>query len=378
MRRLCGRFWLVILALLALGGPAFAETIHVTFLLVNDIDQMADSDGRGGYPRVAAVVKAERAAHANVVFVHAGDAISPSLLSGFDQGAHIIQLIDMMRPDAFVPGNHEFDFGPEVFRQRMSEAQFPRLAANLRDAGGQRLPGFEDALMLDVQGVKIGVFGVLTEESDVTSTLGDLVLSPALPSALEQAKKLRESGAQLVVAVAHVPRSADRQLFESRAADLILSGDDHDLMLQFDGRTVLVELFSQGKYVTAVDLTIETTERDGKVSIAWWPDFRVIDTAAVEPDPEVAALVKGFEAELSSELDVVIGRTQGELDSRRATVRTGEAAIGNLIADAMRETTDADVALINGGGIRADRIYPPGIDIARRDVLADSPSATAS
>ena len=167
--------------LLALGGPAFAETIDVTFLLVNDIDQMSDSDGRGGYPRVAAVVKAERAAHANVVFVHAGDAISPSLLSGFDQGAHIIQLIDMMRPDVFVPGNHEFDFGPEVFRQRMSEAQFPRLAANLRDAGGQRLPGFEDTLMLDVQGVKIGVFGVLTEESDVTSTLGDLVLSPALP-----------------------------------------------------------------------------------------------------------------------------------------------------------------------------------------------------
>ena len=144
-------------------------------------------------------------------------------------------------------------------------------------------------------------------------------------------------------------------------------------MLQFDGRTVLVESFSQGKYVTAVDLTIETTERDGKVSIAWWPDFRVIDTAAVEPDPEVAALVKGFEAELSSELDVVIGRTQSELDSRRATVRTGEAAIGNLIADAMRETTDADVALMNGGGIRADRIYPPGTDITRRDVLAELP-----
>jgi hypothetical protein len=84
-------------------APALAETVKVTFVLVNDVDQMGETQGRGGYARIAAVVKAERARTQNVVFVHAGDAISPSLLSGFDQGAHILTLLNMTRPDVFVP-----------------------------------------------------------------------------------------------------------------------------------------------------------------------------------------------------------------------------------------------------------------------------------
>jgi 2',3'-cyclic-nucleotide 2'-phosphodiesterase (5'-nucleotidase family) len=101
--------------------------------------------------------------------------------------------------------------------------------------------------------------------------------------------------------------------------------------------------------------------------------LRVVDTATVTPDPEVAALVAGFERELSREMDVPLAVTQAELDSRNATVRGGEAAIGNLIADAMRESGRADLAVMNGGGIRANRVYPPGAAITRRDVLAELP-----
>src|SRR5690606_31622929 len=79
------------------------------------------------------------------------------------------------------------------------------------------------------------------------------------------------------------------------------------------------------------------------------------------------------EAELSRELDVAIGTTAVELDSRNATVRTGEAAIGNLFADAIRQSTRSDVALLNGGGIRAGKVYPPGSQITRRDILAELP-----
>ena len=71
--------------------------------------------------------------------------------------------------------------------------------------------------------------------------------------------------------------------------------------------------------------------------MTWWPQFRVIDTATVTPDPEVAAAVAGFEQKLTREMDVPLGTTAVELDSRNATVRTREAAIGNLIADAMRD-----------------------------------------
>ena len=91
------------------------------------------------------------------------------------------------------------------------------------------------------------------------------------------------------------------------------------------------------------------------------------------PDPEVAAVVAEFEQELTREMDVPLATTAVELDSRNATVRTREAAIGNLIADAMRADSDADAAIINGGGIRAGKVYAPGTTITRRDVLAELP-----
>jgi 2',3'-cyclic-nucleotide 2'-phosphodiesterase (5'-nucleotidase family) len=190
---------------------------------------------------------------------------------------------------------------------------------------------------------------------------------------VEHAAALRKAGAQIVVAVAHADRTGDRELVDSRAFDVILSGDDHDLTIHYDGRTVLMESFSQGEYVAALDLKIETSEREGDTSVEWWPNFRIIDTASVEPDPAVLARTEAFEAELSRELDVVIGRTATELDSRRATVRTGEAAIGNLIADAMRDAVGAQLGLMNSGGIRADRTYPPGAEITRKDILAEMP-----
>ena len=122
--------------------PAWAESAKVTFILTNDIYQMGDTlmpDGkrRGGFARLAAVVKAERAKGGHVVFAHGGDTLSPSLMSGIDQGAHIIALTNMLKPDIFVPGNHEFDFGKAMFLKRMAEAKFPVFAANMRGAGRQ-------------------------------------------------------------------------------------------------------------------------------------------------------------------------------------------------------------------------------------------------
>jgi 2',3'-cyclic-nucleotide 2'-phosphodiesterase (5'-nucleotidase family) len=81
----------------------------------------------------------------------------------------------------------------------------------------------------------------------------------------------------------------------------------------------------------------------------------------------------GYVDKLSEELKVEIGVTTTPLDSRRATVRGGEAAIGNLIADALRASVAADVAITNGGGIRADRQYDAGTKLTRGDVFAELP-----
>jgi 5'-nucleotidase/UDP-sugar diphosphatase len=83
--------------------------------------------------------------------------------------------------------------------------------------------------------------------------------------------------------------------------------------------------------------------------------------------------VTRLESELSRRLDVEIGVTEVELDSRSATVRSQEAAIGNLIADALRLATNADVAVTNGGGIRGNKVYPAGTRLTHRDVLTEMP-----
>lgn len=125
--------------------------------------------------------------------------------------------------------------------------------------------------------------------------------------------------------------------------------------------------------MTAVDVKIDVTEKDGKRSVKWYPNFRLIDTATVEPDPETQAKVDAYNAELSKELDVAVGTTTEALDSRKASVRTAETAIGNLIADATREAVKADIGITNGGGIRGNKEYPAGAQITRRDILSELP-----
>src|SRR5438105_6477016 len=147
---------------LLLVTAASAESVRVTFLLVNDIYLMGDQvmpDGkrRGGFARLAAVVKAERAragtAGGHLILAHGGDTLSPSLMSGIDKGAHIIALTNLIPPDIFAPGNHEFDFGKAVFLERMGEAKFPLYGANLRGADGAPLPGFQDRSIVTVGNV---------------------------------------------------------------------------------------------------------------------------------------------------------------------------------------------------------------------------------
>lgn len=372
------------IALLANLPRALAQGAHtskLTFVLVNDIYQMNEetgSDGRkrGGFPRLATIVKAERAKAAqsgsHVIFAHAGDTLSPSLMSGIDRGFHIISLLNMIPPDIFVPGNHEFDFGKEVFLQRMKEANFPLYAANMRDGNGAMFPGFKDRAILDLGGIKVGLTGAALTETPQLANSGDVRFSPLVAAMQEQCKTLRAEGADFVVAVVHAPRDQDMQLFASRAADVILTGHDHDLFIDYDGRTAIVESSHDGLAVTVIDLTIQLDTREGR-RVTWFPNIRPIDTADIEPDPDVLLAVRGFENELSKEFDVPLATTQVTLDSRTAAVRTGEAAIGNLYADAVRAQTESDLAIINGGGLRGEKVYPPGSAITRRDVLLELP-----
>jgi 5'-nucleotidase / UDP-sugar diphosphatase len=381
-RRLATGLLLVPFGGMRLAGAAPIATAQVTFVLVNDIylmaDQaMADGRSRGGFARLAAVVKAERAkaaaAGSQVIFAHGGDTLSPSLMAGIDQGAHIITLTNLIPPDIFAPGNHEFDFGKAIFLERMGDAKFARYAANLRAADGTPLPDFKDRSIVTVGGVRIGLTGAAYDDSVRASDPGDLKFLPSVETVNEQAAALRREGADFVVVVAHVTREEGYEIYRARAADLVLTGHTHDLFIDFDGRTAMVESSYDAHYVTAIDVAITVDEANGQRHTTWWPQFRVIDTATVTPDPEVAAVVAGFESVLDKHLDTPIGTTAVELDSTNAIVRSREAAVGNLVADAMRWSAQTEVAVTNGGGIRAGKIYPPDATLTRRDVLSELP-----
>ena len=258
------------------GAQPGAATAQVTFILVNDIyligdELMADGRRRGGFARLAAVVKAERArasaAGAQAIFAHAGDTLSPSLMSGIDQGASIMTLTNMVRPDIFTPGNHEYDFGKAVFLERMAEAKFPRYAANLRAADGAPLPDFKDRSMVTVGSVRIGLTGATYEDSPRASDPGDLKFLPSVATLIAQARELRREGADFVVAVAHVTREQGDELYRSDAVDLILTGHTHDLFINYDGHAAMVESNYDAHYVTAIDVAIDVKDEDGKRSV---------------------------------------------------------------------------------------------------------------
>jgi len=350
-----------------------AGTAMVTLLLVNDIYKMGEENGRGGFARLNAIVKAERARGTPLLYVHAGDMFSPSLMSGFDQGAHTVELCNIAPPDLFIPGNHEFDFGPDAYFRRRQESRFPWFAANMRAADGSILPGHEDGRIFDFGVVKLGVFGVALPNTPEVSSTGDIRFFPTMETVRRESARLRREGADLIVCCTHTDRREDDEIVRSRLVDVLLTGHDHDLAIAYDGRTVMVESSEEGYYVTAIDLTLSRVTVEGVTRMGFTPSFRVNDSRSVTPDPETAARIQQYEKILSDELDVVIATVTGELDTRTASVRSGEQPIGNLVADAMRMATGADIGLTNAGAIRGNRIYPAGHRFSRRDALSELP-----
>ncbi len=358
---------------LALAVSALAAEVKVSFVLTNDTYEMGDDHGRGGYPRLTAIAKQERAANPNTLFVHAGDLISPSLFSGFDQGEHMIVLTNMAGVDIMAPGNHEFDFGVDVAAKRMAESKFPWIAANVTDADGKPALGMAGTLMKEIGGVKIGLIGLAEETTPELSSPGKLKFLSAFDTAKAKAKELKEAGADFVVAINHNLRSIGQRIVDNGVVDLDLNGHNHDMWMFYNGKSAAVESGSDAHYVAVVDVTFDVQEKDGKRTVKWHPNFRFIDTATATPDPEVAAKVASYEQELDKELGVELGSTAVELDSRKASVRGMETMMGDLVADGMREAVGADIAITNGGGIRGDKVYPAGSKLTRKDILTELP-----
>ena len=352
-----------------LGEPE----VRITLLQINDVYTLepVDEGRRGGFARLATLVKRIRRENPATLLALAGDVISPSVASTLLKGEQMIAGLNVVGLDVATFGNHEFDFGPAVLRERMRESAFTWLSSNVLDRRtGRPFGGAPPDLFLTLAGVRVGVLGLTTPQTAATSSPGpDVEIREAIGVARAVTADLRIRGAQLIVAVTHQEMAEDRALATAPGVevDVILGGHEHEPLVAEEGRTLITKAGSDARYVVQVDLWIGS---DGKLRERSWTFHEV--GARIPPDPDVEKVVRTWNERVGRELDVVVAQTAVPLEGRRGRLRTEETNLGDFITDAMRAHRKTDVALINGGGIRSDRIIPPG-PLTRRDLAAMSP-----
>ena len=377
---LARRMLVAVIVALALASSTFAQTppqiATVTFLHLNDVYEISPKQGRGGFAPLMTMLKQERATAPDAITTLGGDLIASSMMSGITKGTQMIELMNAIGLDVAVVGNHEFDFGAEVLKQRAGESKFPWLGTNVQNEDGKVLAGLVPTVTRKVGDVTIGFFGIITPDTrHLSNTEASVKFLPVLDTARAAVKQLKDQGADTIVALTHLTLAQDRELArEIKGVDIILGGHDHDPMTVYEGGVFILKVGADAHYLGVAKIQIEKTQTQGGPQVRVWPrEWRVVSTAGVVPDPAIAAIVKQYEDKLDESLKVAVGTTVVELDSRRATVRLKESSIGNLIADAIRDATKADVAITNGGGIRGDRTYAAGTTLTRKDILTELP-----
>jgi 5'-nucleotidase/UDP-sugar diphosphatase len=365
--------------------------VAVTIVLVNDSPNVEDVSGRGGFAKLASIINSQRLSRNHVIVVHAGNAISPSLLSGNDQGAYMMGLLNSIGIDVMAFGNHEFDFGAGVAGERATAAGFPVLLANVRGPDGKAIGAVVPTWIYEVDGVRIAFIGVTRSDLLEISRPGPVTVEPALSLIERVAPALRQSGADLVAVLGALNETDERALVNSGLVDLVLGAGER-LHATFDGRTAAAASSRNAEHVMLLDLRldryrVETVGSDDlsglleegqaidaiqprvELRFRWSVDFRSIDSLDVQPDVEIADEIQHLLLNLSRGMSTQIGVVDKDLDIRDIVVREGHSPFADAVADAMRSALKADVALINAGAIHADQVIPAGTPITRRSLV---------
>ncbi|MBE3594378.1 MAG: 5'-nucleotidase C-terminal domain-containing protein [Candidatus Carbobacillus altaicus] len=356
--------------------------------------------------RLATLIKQARAeAEANsqhVLLLDAGDVFTGTLYFTKYEGLADAEFMNQIGYQAMTLGNHEFDKGPEGLAKFLNAIQFPVVAANidfgndpnLKDyvsseiaEGGAILPGhIYPAIILEVGGKRVGLFGLTTEETKAISSPGEhITFLPAIDTARQMVDALKERNVDFIIALTHIGYSEDVKLAEAVSGiDVIVGGHSHTqldtpkVISHNDGsKTLIVQANEHRKYLGELDVTLG--ENGGITSFAG----QLLPTSAkddsgkyiVEPDPDAQKLIDQFDEELKELMSEVVGQTDVDLNGERDYVRTQETNLGNLIADGMvafakQFVPETQAAITNGGGIRAS--IPKG-DITLGQVMTTLP-----
>lgn len=360
------------LLILALTLAAFGQEIRITILHVNDVYQFAPVDGgrRGGLARLLTLKKQAAEQNPNLIFTLGGDTISPSVETRTYKGAQMIDAWNAVGIDYAVFGNHEFDLKTADLLQRMKESRFTWLGANVIDKRTGKI--FADTppyIVREIAGVKIGFIGLLLPETKQTSSMEeDLTVTDYCATAKKLVKAMRRKAkVNAVVGLTHLSMAQDKELAGCADFDLILGGHEHTLLQSSSKGTPIFKMTADARELGKFSLNFDAATK--RLQSFDWEIVPVTDNIA--DAPEFAPVFEKYKG-LLDQLAKRVGATSTRLDALSLSSRTKETNVGNFIADAYRNAAQADIGLVNGGSIRADLTYEPGV-LTKRDVLSMLP-----
>ena len=302
----------------------------------------------------------------NALLVCAGDELVGTPVSTLSKGKAQIEILNIIHPDVFELGNHEFDFGVENLKELIRIAQFPIICANVVDeeSGQTLVPPY---LILEKGKAKIAFIGLNTEYlKDVVVEEGTKGLKiKKAKETLEHHLFELENKTDMQVVVSHMGYKSDVKIAEEvDGIEVIIGGHSPTKLLQpkFINQTLICQAGSNGRYIGELNLVLDL-KKDKIINY----DGGLVETLneKVTPDPVVQKKVDEFEATYGMILDEIIGELKTPW-----TRNEGESNLGNWHADVMRRYTKSDVAFINSGALRKDLPQGP---IRVRDIWEINP-----
>lgn len=373
MRKYAVLLCVVLLAMLAaVINAQDEEPFALTIIHTNDTHAAHEpnGDGNGGVAIQAALVKLIRGEVENSLLLDAGDRFTGTLYHTVYKGQDQIPVMNLLGYDALALGNHEFDNGDDILAQFIEGLNFPVLAANIDVSAS---PFLADKVLpyvvLEVAGQQIGIIGLDTADTVSIASPGDELVwrDDYAAVANEAAAELAEQGVNKIVLLTHTGINIDEVFIPSLSGiDIVLGGHSHTLFsntyqsasgefpLEFadaDGNPVYYgQAGANNLYLGRLDVVF-----DAAGVITSIEGDTILLSKYIVPDAEAAALIADLSEEVAALRDQETGATATDLiNGDRVVCRVEECAMGNIIADSMRAETGAQIALMNGGGVRAN------------------------
>ncbi len=358
-----------------------AGSVQITILHTNDMhSRILPEDDRGnsiGLPEISAAVKTIRRENPNTLLVDAGDTLHGMPEINISKGKNMVALLNAMNYDFMVPGNHDYNYGADQLQALARGLHFPVLSANTVDRRTSQ-PLFPASKILVYQGVRVAFFGITTPETAL-KTSPDNVKNIRFLDAIRSTRRVvqqLQGKADVIVGIMHVGLDKSSVVTSDAIAravpgiDVIIDGHSHTELPQglLVGSTLIAQTGSYDHNLGRVDLQLQDRKLTGKTARLLSP--AELRTLAPVPDEDITRIIDQFKKANQPLFAEVIAHSQLTLSGDRLLVRREETALGDLSADALRSAAQADIALVNGGSIRAD--LKAG-DVTRRDMMAIFP-----